>query len=209
MNRFAALLMILPLAACTTEKGNVFGIGKETVTISGLHAPWDGLDDDTVFECAADDSLFLFSFRVNDSTLTLASSWKDEYDVMDEDRVEIFFTPDTLMTSYCGAEMDPEGHVLDYKAKYYRQFDYTWNFSTLKFSGKVYDTGYGVSGSIGLKELEQLGMDLCGGFLMGVFRADFHRDGSVNWYSAVSTDDETPDFHKPDMLFRAKIIGKK
>ena len=49
----------------------------------------------------------------------------------------------------------------------------------------------------------ELGLRLEEGFYMGVFRADYRKDGSVNWYSAVITDDETADFHKPDMLFKA------
>ena len=60
-----------------------------------------------------------------------------------------------------------------------------------------------VSGSIDLNELRELGLRLEEGFYMGVFRADYRKDGSVNWYSAVITDDETADFHKPDMLFKA------
>ena len=54
-----------------------------------------------------------------------------------------------------------------------------------------------------LNELRELGLRLEEGFYMGVFRADYRKDGSVNWYSAVITDDETADFHKPDMLFKA------
>ena len=64
---------------------------------------------------------------------------------------------------------------------------------------------YTVSGSIDLQELESMGLNLKDGFYMGVFRADYRSDGSVNWYSAVKSDDESPDFHKPDMLFKAAI----
>ena len=48
-----------------------------------------------------------------------------------------------------------------------------------------------------------MGMNLEKGFRMGVFRADFTPEGNVNWYSAVPSDDKSPDFHKPDMLFPA------
>ena len=58
------------------------------------------------------------------------------------------------------------------------------------------------------RELESMGVDVDGGFYMGVFRADYRKDLSVNWYSAVSSDDEYPDFHKPDMLFATKLFDK-
>ena len=32
--------------------------------VVGFHAPWDGLDDKTVFRCFATDSLFFFRFDV-------------------------------------------------------------------------------------------------------------------------------------------------
>ena len=54
-----------------------------------------------------------------------------------------------------------------------------------------------------INELLEMGMNLEKGFRMGVFRADFTPEGNVNWYSAVSSDDKSPDFHKPDMLFPA------
>ena len=189
------------LAACGQNSSDIFTINDGR--IDGLHAPWDGLDDDTKFRCSTDDSLFKFSFEVNDSTLTLEPEYKDKMSVIYEDRVEIFFSPDTLMSHYYGAEMDPAGRVLDYQAEYYRQFDYTWGFKTLKYTGDIKEGHYPVSGSIDLNELRELGLRLEEGFYMGVFRADYRKDGSVNWYSAVITDDETADFHKPDMLFKA------
>ena len=82
--------------------------------------------------------------------------------------------------------------------------DYGWNFKSLKIFSTITSYGYHLSGKISLKELEELGIQLEKGFYMGVFRADFQAGGKVNWYSHIETDDESPDFHKPEMLFFAK-----
>ncbi|MCM1197948.1 MAG: hypothetical protein NC308_03580, partial [Clostridium sp.] len=60
-------------------------------------------------------------------------------------------------------------------------------------------------GKISRKELYELGLKPGNIVYMGVFRADFRPDGSVNWYSHVETDDDSPFFHKPDMLFPAVL----
>lgn len=208
MNRqlLCAALGIALLCSCNRCPEGTFRIGsdKESV-ISGLHAPWDSLEDDTHFSCLAGDSAFRFVFEVNDSTLTVNENPQAELDLLNDDRVEIFFSADSAMTCYYGAEMTPAGHTLDYKAKFYRDIDYAWNFSTLKLECEHTDMHYTVSGSIDLQELEAMGLNLKDGFYMGVFRADYRADGSVNWYSAVKSDDVSPDFHKPDMLFKAVI----
>ena len=72
------------LAACGQNSSDIFTINDGR--IDGLHAPWDGLDDDTKFRCSTDDSLFKFSFEVNDSTLTLEPEYKDKMSVIYEDR---------------------------------------------------------------------------------------------------------------------------
>ena len=190
-------------AGCCSKDDKVFTIG-EAAAIDGLHAPWDGLDDETVFRCFTDRELFYFVYEVKEETLTLTEPFTGERDVDPEDRVEIFFSPREEMDVYYCAEIDPMGHVMDYKAKYYRDFDYEWDFSTLEVLPKISEGRYTVAGKVSKAELEELGIDLKG-FRMGIFRADFREDGSVNWYSAVPTEDKSPDFHKPDLLFPASM----
>lgn len=170
-----------------------------------FHAPWDGLDDSTRFRCFATDSLFFFRFDVVDSTLTLEEGFKDERDVEYEDRAEVFFSPAGKLTTYVGAEIDPMGRVLDYRCTYYRQFDYGWNFKTLVCTHRIVPGGYSIAGSVTRAELEELGVDIGQGFLMGAFRADFRPDRSVNWYSLKPTSDKQADFHKPEVFFEAGV----
>ncbi len=176
-----------------------------TYAVQGFNAPWDGLTDDTEFRLSADGSRISFRYSVIDSTLTIADDFTHERTVDNEDRVEIYFCPDKEMSLYYCLEIDPCGRVMDYSGRYYRQMDYEWGFKTLQTSAELTKDGYIVYGSIERQELEKLGIDLTGGFHMGLFRADFHPDMSVNWYSFVSTDAEEADFHKPDVLFPVRI----
>ena len=193
------------LAGCSgrTEQPVDVGFGYES---HALYAPWDKLEDDTRFSCHSTQERFFFSFEVCDTTVTLSQPFLSERDVEPEDRVEIFLSPkgDLSQPYYC-AEIDPEGRVMDYRAAFFRQFDFSWQFETLVTSATRTSSGYRVGGSIARKELEQLGLDLAGGFWMGAFRADFRPDGTVHWFSRIPTDDAVPDFHKPGVLFPCRM----
>lgn len=215
---FSSAMLLLSFSSCERNDDVLMIQRKDWKTVSiedaiwdeinskqAFYAPWDGLTDHTVFQCfASADSLF-FRYEVEDSSITLTDPFLKEADVEPEDRVEIFFSPDLEMKNYKCAEMDPCGRVLDYQASYYRIMDYDWDFQTLKLESLIHDDRYIVFGRVSLVELEELGNDLHGGFWMGVFRADFHRDGTVNWYSMKPTDDRSPDFHKSNVLFKARI----
>ena len=198
-----AIMMVCFAVGCCNNDESSFNIAEGS-SIDGLHAPWDGLDDDTVFRCFCDKDYFYFYYEVTDNSLTLTVPFVKERDVDPEDRVEVFFSPREEMDIYYCAEIDPIGHIMDYKAKYYRDFDYDWNFATMEVLTKVEEGKYIVSGKVAKSELTELGLDL-GHFYMGVFRADFKEDGAVVWYSAIPTEDESPDFHKSNVLFTASM----
>ncbi len=222
--RFISILLLSVLVACGHREAgtDVFLIPYSQVEPSGagfldlpvwdvispvsvFHAPWDGLEDSTVFRCFATDSLFCFRFDVLDGTLALKEDFGNEMDVAPEDRVEVFFAPAGELSTYVGAEMDPAGRVLDYECTYYREFNYPWNFRTLHFDCRIVPGGYSVAGCVSREELMGYDVDMDGGFRMGVFRADFRPDGSVNWYSLKETDDRKADFHQPSVFFDARI----
>ena len=193
-----------PLGANVLE----YAIWDVIPPVTGFHAPWDGLDDETRFKCFVTDSQFFFRFDVDEISLALKDGYSNEMDVEPEDRVEVFFAPAGKLGTYVGAEIDPMGRVLDYQCTYYRKFDYSWNFSTLVCSQEIREGGYSVAGSVTRKELIEQGVDIDAGFLMGVFRADFRPDGTVNWYSMKLTDDKHADFHQPNVFFPAKTDKK-
>ena len=207
MKRSSISILMVLICLCTSCSSNVFNVFPAS-GICGLHAPWDNLEDETLFHCFTSGGNFFFLYEVRDSTITYITDFKGESDVETEDRVEIFFSPEQSMEKYFCAEIDPLGRVLDYEGRYYRHLDYGWNFKTMSIAGQLTPQGYVVLGKVSVDELESLGVDVDGGFYMGVFRADYRKDLSVNWYSAVSSDDEYPDFHKPDMLFATKLFDK-
>ena len=178
---------------------------KDARKVESLHAPWDSLDDRTVVRFFSTDSDVFFRYDVPDTSICAVADYVKEEDILPEDRVEVFFSPRKGMDIYYCAEIDPNGHALDYSAKYYRKMDYGWNFSSLKTITQTRADSYTVIAVFSKKELEKLGVDLSKGFYMGIFRADFRPDGSVNWYSLKGTDDKSPDFHKPAVLFKTII----
>lgn len=197
--------LCLSFIACSKETVETIDVGQGFES-NELYAPWDGLTTDTRFCCHATSERFYFSFEVEDSTLTLTEPFKDEMDVMPEDRVEVFFAADSKMKKpYYGIEIDPMGRVHDYESTYYRKFKYDWNISTLQTHTAITPRGYRVGGSILLSELKELGMNLESGFWMGVFQADFYQKEKVNWYALHAPDVDHADFHKPDVLFPCTI----
>ncbi len=169
-----------------------------------FHAPWSKLRDDTRFQCYMTDNYFYFKFSVTDSTLALRRPFKKKLDVAEEDRVEIFLSPTANMKTYYCMEMDPDGYTLDYKANYFRKFNYTWNFSTLELETAKDNCGYTVAGRLSVVEMKRLGMP-SDGFYIGVFRADFDAHGNVVWYSLSSRYRSKADFHVPEMQFKAAV----
>ena len=187
------------------DTSSVPDIGKG-FTADALHAPWSGLDNDTHFDCHSTAERFFFRFEVRDSTLTLTEPFTSERGVDPEDRVELFFAPDAALEQpyYC-AEIDAMGRVMDYKAEYYRKFDFDWDFATMETRAERTPWGYRVAGSVTRAELESLGLDLGKGFWMGVFQGEATPGADILWYSLVPTEDETPDFHQPKVFFPCRM----
>ena len=202
-------LCAILVAGCATRPAPVLPDVGQGFESAALHAPWSGRDNDTRFCCHSTADRFFFQFEVSDSTLTRTVPFTNERDVDPEDRVEIFFAPDSALTKpyYC-AEIDAEGRVMDYKAEYYRQFDFDWDFATMETRAMVTPWGYRVAGSVSREELKTLGMDLDGGFWMGVFQGEADPDREMLWYSLVPTDDQSPDFHQPKVFFPCKMTPK-
>ena len=72
-----ALVALSLLVSCGGRGGNVFHIGP-VAEINTLHAPWDGLDDNTLFRCFSDSEWFYFMYEVEDATITLVEDYQGE-----------------------------------------------------------------------------------------------------------------------------------
>lgn len=112
------------------------------------------------------------------------------------------------MGDYYCAEIDPRGKVMDYHAKFYRLFDFDWNFKGLKLGTYTGKDTYIVEGSIPLKSLEEMGVISPDGEIrFGVYRADYYgpQEEQVIWSSWIIPDAANPDFHIPSSLGVLKL----
>jgi len=218
MNRLPSLFaccIFVVLASCRSSEEVSAPDISDNFKLQGLYAPWHTLENSTEFSCRCDNEYFYYEFVAMDTTPTVSEDFPFERTVDDEDRVEIFFCSDKRMKQYYAAEVDSRGRIMDYSARYYRKLDYDWDFRTLQTVGEsIYEsgalTGYRVKGKVSLSELRELGIPTDGTvFYLGLFQADYTSKGSINWYSRVKTNDKSPDFHKPDMMFPVRICPKE
>jgi hypothetical protein len=178
---------------------------KNSVLVNGLISPWDNSGfDETRFNAYVSNDYFNFCFVVSDNT-PVTFQFENELTVAKEDRVELFFSNDTTLDNYYCIEMDPNGNILDYSAKFYRQFNESWNFTSKEIATKVIENGYIVEGRISLDELRKLG--ITEQYYLGVFRADFKSSdpSDVTWYSWIKPNSKEPDFHIPSAFGQGTI----
>lgn len=173
------------------------GAWEQAVLVENLHSPWDKNSmDKTKFKTFVTNNYFNFCFQVMDNTL-ITVPFENELSVASEDRVELFFSNDSTLTKYYCIEIDPNGNILDYSAKYYRVFSESWDFKSTIVATKITDIGYIVEGKISLKELHELG--ILNPFHLGVFRADFksYKPDDITWFSWIKPSSSQADFHIP------------
>lgn len=177
--------------------------------INGLYAPWDTVGyDKTFFRSFRSDRFFYFCFDVHDPII-ITHNFENELTVAREDRVELFFSATSDMSQYYCIEMDPLGRILDYSARYYREFDERWDFDNVIIATNYTRNGYVLEGCIPLKVFEKL--EIKDSFLMGVFRADFFNDKAddIIWYTWIDPDSKSPDFHIPSSLGKCIFVNPR
>lgn len=182
-------------------------VWNDATTIINLHSPWELAEmDSTIFRCYCSLKYFNFFFKVIDKS-PITVEYTNEITVAKGDRVELFFSSSSKLSPYYCIEMNPYGYILDYKAQFYRKFDYSWNFNFHSVVGNITQDGYIVEGRILLSELERVGIDFNKEFYLGVFRADFIKENedSVIWYSWKNPKTKNPDFHIISAFGKCKL----
>ena len=165
----------------------------------------------TSLKMCHDGQKIFFRWDAADADVVAAGNPSDEMDVCGSDRVEIFLDSSDCMSRYYGLEMDPSGRILDYEARFYRQFDYPHTVPGVEIRTCRMPDGYTVAGTLDLPTLKQLGLihTLPSGTYLraGFFRAEFsHSENSTEnklqekWLSWKSTGTKEADFHVPAAL---------
>ena len=177
--------------------------------LSDFSYPWREENSNlTLFRALHDNRFFYFRYDVVDPKIYTDKKTGNETDVMNSDRVEIFFLANKKMNPYYCLEMDAEGNLFDYLAKYYRQNNFEWNWPTDHIELKAFKkrNGYGISGKINLEYLRKIQALQADSMYLGLFRADIneYEDGKpvFKWISWIEPNAEEPDFHIPSAFGR-------
>lgn len=187
-------------------------VWQKALVLTGFKLPWNRDESPTGTELRLfhNGKRLYFFYTVEEKSLLLCEPFTKEFDVASEDRIEIVLeaTPD-LKQYYC-CEMDYKGRVLDYCARFFRQFDFSWTFPNLEFGGCKTQQGYNVEGSYDLDTLRQLEiLKSDNTFTAGFYRADFRKkpDGTVLelWYCRVKPRTDHPEYHVPGMMERFRL----
>jgi hypothetical protein len=192
------------------RKMNSDAFWKKASVLTSFIFPWNSdAPPNLLFRALHDSRHLYFRFDVIDSSIIVSKESRDKMVVLNSDRVEIFFRSDEDMKFYYGLEMDPEGRVLDYKAEYYRKFDYSWKWKGITVRSDYTVNGYRVWGCIPLKSLEKMNLLKNNSLQVGLFRGKCIQDPggeiSFKWISWAKPESETPDFHIPSAFGRLDL----
>lgn len=167
----------------------------------------------TVFRALWDEWHLHFQFEVVDDNIHTYIDTNDKMEVVYSDRVEIFLRRDQDMKPYYCLELDAAGRVLDYRADYHRQFDYSWAWKDgLEVEAERIPGGYRVTGRITLSSLKALGLLRQGQLEAGLFRADCvaldDKNADFRWISWANPETDRPDFHVPEAFGILQLVEK-
>jgi hypothetical protein len=187
-----------------------------------FHFPWRVEDlPSTRFQAVRDGQHLYFSFAAEDDEQVVVVNVENELDIGGEDRVELFFASSALETPvsgesgcelplYYGVEIDPLGRVLDFSARYYRRFDFDWDFPGLEVVAFNSQSHYQIEARIPLQALQDLNLiSPENGLMVGVFRGEFSGSGdglTSRWISWIDPSTPQPDFHVSEAFGYFQLI---
>jgi hypothetical protein len=197
---------------------NFEGVWKNAILLEDFSQPWLELTSQkTTFRALYDDKYLYLRYNVVDSNILLYNNNNNETDVIQSDRIEIFFRKDLELSEYYCLEIDPTGKVLDYSASYYRKFDFSWTWPKghLYTNGKYLKDGYEVDVRISLESLQNLNLfNKVGELEIGIYRADCislpnenKKESIFNWITWVNPGTSIPDFHVPSSFGVLKLMN--
>ena len=186
-------------------KGNDPLWAKATV-LDTFSYPWrQETPPQTIFKALWDETHLYLLYWAADDQIIAKEEGLGEKDVVNSDRVEIFFKSDDKMNPYYSLELDALGRILDTKGIFYRKIDLDWSWpeNELVVKSSIEEEGYWVEVAISLASLEQLGMynpespKIQAGLYRGEYNKADNGDPEVKWISWITPDSPHPDFHIP------------
>ncbi|MEO5977773.1 MAG: carbohydrate-binding family 9-like protein [Chryseolinea sp.] len=191
----------LPLTVLSAGKNPAW---DRAAGLTSFSYPWDsGEPPSTMFKALHSKDWIFFQYAVKDDNIQILVNVNDKIEVIGSDRVEIFFRTDDKLAPYYCLEIDPLGRILDYKAKFHRQFDMTWSWPEGHLIAKAErdHCGYTVEVAISKESLINLGLLKKNKIEAGIFRANCTTTAGdtdhMKWISWLKPDSPTPDFHLP------------
>ncbi|GAA4304628.1 carbohydrate-binding family 9-like protein [Aestuariibaculum suncheonense] len=170
--------------------------------LTDFNSSWNDEQNHKVeFKALHDDENLYVSFKVCDSNIYVNTKNNSIESIASSDRVELFFNIDDKLTPYYCLEIDPTPRVLDFKANYYRSFDYDWNWPKdhIQVKSIVKANYFVVEVVISKESLLNLGLLKAERIQTGIYRAKYNRtkDGIMEptWITWVDPDTDEPDFH--------------
>jgi len=187
-------------------------IWSKCKSYTSFENPWNELQDQgTIFKSFNDKNYLYFHFKVKDSLVICDQDQELNTAVEYSDRIELFFAKDSIMSEYCGLEIDPCGRLQQFYSIGYRSFVNNWklpDFSLSDYKSIEKDFGYVVEGRISIESLTQMGLYKNGHIYLGVFRADRYEMKSrkaIHWISWKDIKTKKPNFHVFDGFRKLKI----
>jgi hypothetical protein len=188
----------------------------DAIVLTDFSYPWSVQPSPVMsFRALWDDLRFYFRFDVESSHTLIYVHDNNKTEVADSDRVEIFFRSDERLDPYFCLEMDPLGRILDYRAKYYRKFEYDWQWpgnNELQVKSDNHESGYIVEGSITMDSLDELNILKNNELQAGLFRGECLKvrdpQSGFVWISWVKPHSGHPDFHIPSSFGVIKLLDR-
>ena len=189
----------------TLDADLIHPVWEQANVSSDFTFPWEETTPPkTSFRALYDDEHFYFRFDVEDDNVLTHVKEDHKMEVVDSDRVEIFFRQDEKLNPYYCLEMDARGRVLDYVTRYYRDFDYEWQWpgsDNLNVNASENKEGFVVEGAISLSSLKELGLLKNNILEAGLYRGYCMQlpkpEAELKWISWVNPEVKKPDFHIP------------
>ena len=211
MRKYAVFIFIPMLSSCSLvniyETKTTEFIKWETIPVfKDFVSPWNGKAfGETTFQYYNDTTWFYFLFKVVDEDIQICdTSLNDALNTLQSDRVELFFTKDSLMQPYYTFEMDAVGRLFDARCFILpqhktnpKQINANWHIdeNDFRFTSNKTKRGYIVEGKVRMSFLQSEQLILNNKLWCGIQRADFSATSPAQWICAKDPQTNHPEFH--------------